>query len=57
MTPSAQQVRELLHRDLRGVKLCAVTLDGVEFEGEHLLVGLGIEQRCSAPRADDSYVR
>ena len=41
---SARRVQELLHRDLHGIRLCALMLDGVEFRGEHILVALGIDR-------------
>jgi putative transposase len=41
---SAQRVHELLHRDLHGVQLCALMLDGVEFREEHMLTALGINR-------------
>jgi len=40
---SAGRVQELLHRDLHGIRLCAVMLDGIEFRGEHMLVAMGID--------------
>lgn len=40
---SAQRVKQLLHRDLGEMPICAVLLDGVEFRGEHMLTALGIE--------------
>ena len=41
---SAKQAQELLNRDLRQVRLCALMLDGVEFKGEHILTALGIDR-------------
>jgi transposase-like protein len=41
---SAGKIRELLHRDLRALRLCAVMLDGVEYKGEHMLTALGIDR-------------
>jgi transposase-like protein len=40
----AKRAQELLNRDLRQVRLCALMLDGVEFKGEHILTALGIDR-------------
>lgn len=44
VTMSAQKVNELLKRDLRKVRLCALLLDGVEVKQQHLVTALGIDQ-------------
>jgi hypothetical protein len=41
---SAQRVHELLHRDLHGVQLRVLVLDGVELREEHMLTALGINR-------------
>ncbi len=41
---SGKRVQQLLHRDLSGMPICAVLLDGVEFRSEHMLAALGIER-------------
>ena len=40
----AKRAQELLSRDLRQVRLCALMLDGMEFEGDHMLTTPGIDR-------------
>lgn len=39
---SRKKLRELMERELAGLDLCAVMMDGIRFDGETLLVALGI---------------
>jgi putative transposase len=41
---TAQQMREFLERDLVGLDLVAIFIDGIEFKGQLLVVALGLEQ-------------
>lgn len=40
---SAQKVESLLKRSLKGLRFCAVMIDGVEYREQHLVTALGIE--------------
>lgn len=39
---SRRKVRELMERDLSGLRLCAIYLDGIEYKGRHMLAALGV---------------
>jgi transposase-like protein len=41
---TAEQVREFMERDLGGLDLCAIFIDGIEFKSEHLVVALGLDK-------------
>jgi putative transposase len=41
---SRQKLRELIERPLGDLKLCAVMIDGIAFDGETFVVALGIGQ-------------
>jgi putative transposase len=41
---SRQKLRELLERRLDALKLCAVMMDGISFDGETFVVALGLSQ-------------
>jgi len=41
---SRQKLRELIERPLGNLKLCAVMIDGIAFDGEIFVVALGIGQ-------------
>ena len=41
---SRQKLRELIERPLENLKLCAVMIDGIAFDGETFVVALGIGQ-------------
>jgi len=40
---SAQRVDALLKRNLKGLRFCALMMDGVEYKEQHLVTALGIE--------------
>jgi transposase-like protein len=40
---TAEQMREFLERDLSGLELCAIFIDGIEFKGHLLVVALGLD--------------
>jgi len=37
------QMREFMERDLSGLKLCAMFIDGIDFKGQMLVVALGLD--------------
>jgi transposase-like protein len=39
---TAEQMREFMERDLSGLELCAIFIDGLEFKGQLLVVALGL---------------
>lgn len=41
---TAEQVREFMERDLSGLSLCAIFIDGIEFKAQHLVVALGLDK-------------
>lgn len=41
---TAEQMREFLERDLSGLELCAIFIDGIEFKGNLLVVALGLSR-------------
>lgn len=41
---TAQQMREFLERDLSGVNLVAIFIDGIEFKGHLLVVAMGLDR-------------
>ncbi|MDP2168208.1 MAG: IS256 family transposase [Thermodesulfovibrionales bacterium] len=42
---TAEQMREFMERDLSGLDLCAIFMDGIEFKGHLLVVALGLDIR------------
>ncbi|MBI4823334.1 MAG: transposase [Nitrospirae bacterium] len=40
---TAEQMREFMERDLSGLDLCAIFIDGIEFKGNLLVVALGLD--------------
>ncbi len=40
---SSEQMRQFMERDLSGLKLCAIFMDGIEFKGHLLVVALGLD--------------
>jgi putative transposase len=40
---TAEQMREFMERDLSGLDLCAMFIDGIEFKGNLLVVSLGLD--------------
>lgn len=40
---SAKRVKQLIERDLSGMQICAVMIDGVQLRAENMLAALGIE--------------
>jgi transposase-like protein len=42
---TAQQMREFMERDLSGLDLVAIFVDGIEFKGHLLVVALGLDKR------------
>lgn len=41
---TAEQMHEFLERDLSGLDLCAIFIDGIEFKGNLLVVALGVSR-------------
>ncbi len=41
---TAEQMREFLERDLAGLQLVAIFIDGIEFKGQLLVVSLGLDK-------------
>jgi len=41
---TAEQMREFMERDLKGVDLVAIFIDGIEFKGHLLVVALGLDK-------------
>ena len=41
---TAQQMREFLERDLSGLDLLAIFIDGIEFKGHLLIVAMGLDK-------------
>ncbi len=41
---TAEQMREFLERDLSGLDLCAIFIDGIEFKGQLLVVAMGLSR-------------
>ncbi len=41
---TAKQMREFMERDLSGLELCAIFIDGIEFKGQTLVVSLGLSR-------------
>jgi transposase-like protein len=41
---TAEQMREFMERDLSGLELCAIFIDGIEFKGQTLVVALGLSR-------------
>jgi transposase-like protein len=41
---TAEQMREFIERDLSGLNLCAIFIDGIEFKGHLLVVALGLDK-------------
>ena len=39
---SRRKVRQLLERDLSQHNFCAIYIDGIEYQGQHLIVALGM---------------
>jgi transposase-like protein len=44
---SSEQMREFMERDLSGLNLCAIFMDGIEFKGHLLVVALGLDAEGS----------
>ncbi len=42
---TAEQMREFMERNLSGLDLCAIFMDGIEFKGHLLVVALGLDIR------------
>jgi len=42
---TAEQMREFMERDLSGLELCALFIDGIEFNGQMLVVALGLDKK------------
>jgi len=41
---TAEQMREFMERDLSGLELCAIFIDGIEFKGQLLVVAIGLDK-------------
>jgi len=41
---TAEQMREFMERDLSGLELCAIFIDGIEFKGHLLVVSMGLDK-------------
>jgi putative transposase len=41
---TAEQMREFMERDLSGLELCAIFIDGIEFKKQMLVVALGLDK-------------
>ena len=41
---TAEQMREFMERDLSGLELCAIFIDGIEFKRQTLIVALGLDK-------------
>ncbi len=41
---TAEQMREFMERDLSGLELCAIFIDGIEFKGQRIIVAMGLEK-------------
>lgn len=41
---TAEQMREFMERDISGLKLCAIFIDGIEFKRQMLVVALGLDK-------------
>jgi putative transposase len=44
MKATAEQMREFMERDISGLDLVAIFIDGIEFKGHLLVVGLGLDK-------------
>ena len=42
---TAEQMREFMERDLSGLNLCAIFIDGIEFKRQMLVVALGLDKK------------
>lgn len=42
---TAEQMREFMERDLSGLELCAIFIDGIEFKRQMLVVALGLNKK------------
>jgi transposase-like protein len=42
---TAEQMREFMERDLSGLDLCAIFIDGIEFKRQMLVVALGLDEK------------
>lgn len=42
---TAEQMREFMEKDLSGLELCAIFIDGIEFKKQMLVVALGLDKR------------
>lgn len=43
MKATSEQMRQFMERDLSGLKLCAIFMDGIDFKGHLLVVALGLD--------------
>jgi len=41
---TSEQMREFMERDLSGLDLCAIFIDGIEFKGHLLVVAMGLDK-------------
>jgi len=42
---TAEQMREFMERDISGLELCAIFIDGIEFKRQMLVVALGLDKK------------